>query len=72
MGRTWIRQDVQVRRSVSYVDNVAAGATMESASVNLEDDLNNLRSQVNRIMKADSSLNWYDDVPTVTLSLIHI
>ena len=66
MGRTWIRQDVQVRRSVSYVDNVAAGATMESASVNLEDDLNNLRSQVNRIMKADSSLNWYDDVPTVT------
>lgn len=66
MGRTWIRQDVQVRRSVSYLDNVAAGATMESSSVNLEDDLNNLRSQVNRLLKADSSLNWYDDVPTVT------
>ncbi|MBT8102935.1 MAG: hypothetical protein KJO95_08185 [Gammaproteobacteria bacterium] len=66
MGRTWIRQDAQIRRSVSYVDNVAAGATMESASVHLEDDLNNMRSQINRILKADSSLNWYDDVPTVT------
>ena len=66
MGRTWIRQDVQVRRSVAYVDNVAAGATMESAAVNLEDDLNNIRSQINRILKEDASLNWYDDIPTVT------
>jgi len=66
MGRTWIRQDAQVRRSVTYTDTVAAGATMESSPVHLEDDLNSIRSQINRIMKADSSLNWYDDVPTVT------
>ena len=66
MGRTYIRQDAQVRRSVTYSDGVAAGATMETASVDLEDDLNNLRSQVNRLIKADGSLNWYDDIPTVT------
>lgn len=66
MPRTWARQDVNMRRSVSYVDNEAAGATMESAAVHLEDDLNNLRSQVNRILKSDASLNWYDDIPTVT------
>jgi len=66
MGRTWIRQDVQVRRSVTYTDNVAAGATMESAPVHIEDDLNSLRSQINRVIKADVSCNWYDDIPTVT------
>jgi len=66
MGRTWIRQDVQVRRSVTYTDNVAAGATMESAPVHIEDDLNSLRSQINRVIKADVSGNWYDDIPTVT------
>lgn len=66
MGRTWIRQDAQVRRSVTYTDNVAAGATMESAPVHIEDDLNNVRSQINRIIKADVSGNWYDDIPTIT------
>ena len=66
MGRTWTRQDVQVRRSVTYTDNVAAGATMESAPVHIEDDLNSLRSQINRVIKADVSGNWYDDIPTVT------
>jgi hypothetical protein len=66
MTRSWIRQDAQVRRSVTYTDNVAAGATMESAAVHLEDDLNNIRSQINRILKADSSLNWYNDLPTIT------
>jgi hypothetical protein len=66
MTRTYLRQEIDVRRSVTYTDNVAAGSTMESSPVNLADDMNNLRSQVNRMMKADVSGNWYDDVPTIT------
>ena len=65
MGRTFIRQDDQIRRSVTYDDTVAAGSTMESAPVSIEDDLNNIRSQLNRILLSAGGGNWYDDVPTV-------
>jgi len=68
MSRSYLRQDTQIRNSgetADYIDTNAAGSTMESGAVSLMDDLNNLRSQVNRMLKADVSLNWYDDVPTV-------
>jgi len=65
MGRTYARQDEQIRRSITYTDNIAAGATMESAAVNLQNDMNNIRSQLNRILKAAGGGNWYDDVATV-------
>lgn len=64
MARTFIRQDTQVRKSDSYNDAVAFGETMETGSVNIEDDLNALRSQVNRLIRYSSG-NWYDDIPTI-------
>jgi len=68
MSRSYLRQDTQIRNSgetTDYDDTVAAGSAMETSAVTLLDDMNSLRSQVNRILKADVSLNWYDDVPTV-------
>jgi hypothetical protein len=67
MGRTFVRQDEQVRRSETYDDDVASGqAALETASACLQDDLNASRSQLRRWMWADSGNNWYDDVPTIT------
>lgn len=65
MARTFIRQEVQISQSFTYDDTVAAGATMESAPANIEDDLNNLRSQLKRMIYDDGAGNWYDDIPTV-------
>ena len=62
MGRTYVRPSEQIRRSLSYEDNASPGSTMESSPVVLEDDLNNLRAQVNRIL---GQTNWYDDIGTV-------
>ena len=64
MARTFLRQDSQIRTSDLYDDTVAAGATMESAPVVLEEDLNNLRSQMKRMIWADSAGNWFDDIQT--------
>ncbi len=65
MGRTFVRQDVQIQNSDLYDDTVAAGSTMETAPVNIEQDLNNLRSQVLNVLDATKVSNWYDDVATV-------
>jgi hypothetical protein len=65
MARTFIRQDAQVAQSFLYDDTVAAGTTLESATANIEDDLNGLRSQVKRLIWDDGAGNWYDDIPTV-------
>jgi len=65
MGRTFIRQATQIRNSDVYDDTLAAGSTLESAPADIEDDLNGTRSQVNRLIKADGSGNWYDDIATV-------
>lgn len=64
MGRTFIRQSAQIRNSVTYDDTVAAGSTLESNPTNIEDDLNAARSQLKRVLWADSAGNWYDDIPT--------
>lgn len=65
MSRTFIRQATQIRKSDLFDDAVVSGSTMESAAVHVEDDLNNLRSQVKRAFWADSVGKWYDDVSTV-------
>jgi len=54
---TLIRPDVEIRKSFLYDDTVAAGGTMESGSVNIEDDLNTLRSQLKRFT---GETNWFD------------
>jgi hypothetical protein len=65
MARTFIRQDAQIAQSFLYDDAIAAGTTLETATANIEDDLNGLRSQVKRLIWDDGAGNWYDDIPTV-------
>jgi len=63
--RTFLRQDTQLRNSDLYDDAVAVGSTMESAPASLQDDLNNVRSQLKRLFFADAAGDWFADVPTV-------
>lgn len=65
MSRSLLQQDTQIRNSYAYDDTLPAGATLETSATTLLDDMDGVRSQVNRMLKADGSLNWYDDVPTV-------
>jgi hypothetical protein len=65
MARTLIRQETQIRNSENYTDNLAAGSTLESGAVSIEDDLNGLRSQIARILNDAGGNNWYDDISTV-------
>ena len=58
MSRTLVRQDTQIRNSDVYDDTLAAGATLESGAVSIEDDLNAIRSQLAKII--DNAGNWWD------------
>ena len=62
---TRVKQDKQVRNSGTYDDARTQGAGMESGQVNLENDLNNMRTQLREII--DPLGNWFDD-PTTSLS----
>jgi hypothetical protein len=68
MGRTWIRQDVQIGSTTDttagYVDNTAPSlANYQTNAATITDDLNNLRSQVHNLLKVQTG-NWYDDIST--------
>jgi hypothetical protein len=62
-----IRQAKQARNSEAYDDQKPNGAAMETDPIQLEQDLNNMRSQLRRII--DSTGNWFDD-PDVDLATI--
>jgi hypothetical protein len=75
VGRTWIRQDVQVGSTLytdgGYVDNVAPSATnYETNAATLTDDLNNARSAIQNVLNRDGgsmpSGNWYDSIVSPT------
>lgn len=62
MARTYVRQETQIRKSDLYDDQVAPSeANYETNTVNIEDDLNALRSQVHNILSVQGA-NWYDDL----------
>jgi hypothetical protein len=64
MPRTFIRQETQIRRSDAYVDGTTPSlAAFETNPVNIEDDLNNIRSQLNNLLNVQGA-NWYDDLAT--------
>lgn len=65
MARTFLRQETQIRNSELYDDTRAAGSTLESANINIEDDLNAARSQLKRAIFADAVGDWFADIPTV-------
>ena len=75
MGRTWIRQDVQIGSTLytdgGYVDNVAPSATnYETNAATLTDDLNNARSAIQNILNRNGGSmpagNWYDSIVSPT------
>ena len=56
MARTFIRQDTQIRKSDLYDDTIAPTvASYETNPVNIEDDLNSLRSQVQNIINRNGA-----------------
>ena len=68
MGRTWIRQDVQIGSTTDtaagYTDNTAPSlANYETNASTITDDLNNLRSMAHNLLKVQAG-NWYDDIST--------
>lgn len=64
MPRTFIRQETQIRRSDAYIDGTTPSeAAFETNPVNIEDDLNNIRSQLHNLMKVQAG-NWWDDLAT--------
>lgn len=67
MGRTFLRQDTQIRRSDVYDDTIApTEAAYETNPVNIEEDLNSLRSQVQNVMHRSGASfpagNWWADL----------
>lgn len=68
MGRTFIRQDAQVRQSVLYDDTIApTEAAYETNAASIEADLNSLRSLAHNVLQRDGasfpgSGNWFDDL----------
>ena len=71
MARTFIRQESQIRRSDVYDDSITPSlATYETNPVNIEDDLNNIRSQIQNIMNRNGASfpagNWYSDMTAPT------
>ena len=62
MPRTFIRQDLQIQPSQTYNAAMVPGATLQSSAQSIEDDLNGLRSQMNRALDTTLGGNWYDDI----------
>lgn len=58
-GATRIRQGKQARNSEVYDDTRANGSGMEGTPENLEQDLNNIRSQLRQIIGPAGK--WFDD-----------
>lgn len=63
---TVLRQELDVRKSDAYADAVEPSYEnyVEDAST-LEDDLNNIRSQLHNLLKTQTG-NWYDDIDVPT------
>jgi len=65
MARSMLRQMTQVSGSLVY-DDTLDPANAETMSFDLEDDLNYIRSQINKIV---DKTNWYDDPRSITLTI---
>lgn len=65
-GRTFISQPSQIFGTEEFDDTLDFGVGLETGSVNLQFDMNALRSQVKRILWTGLSGSWYDDVTPTT------
>lgn len=71
MSRTFIRQNAQIAQSLTYDDTVQPSETnYETNPANIENDLNNIRSQLQNILNRSGasfpSGNWYSDMTQPT------
>jgi len=64
MSKTLVKQLQQLANSETFNDDLASGSLLQSNSTNLESDLNALRSQLKRILWAESTGSWYDGIVT--------
>lgn len=67
MARTFLRQDTQIRKSDLYDDTITPSlANYETNPVNIEDDLNALRSQLQNFLNRNGAGfpagDWYGDL----------
>lgn len=51
----------QIKKTYNYDDTLVSGASLQSLAISLEDDLNAIRAQLNKIIGKN---NWYDDPDT--------
>lgn len=59
---TLSRQETQIRNSDAYNDGIAPSeANFETNPTNLEEDLNNMRSQLHNLLNVQGG-NWWDDL----------
>lgn len=65
MTRTFIDQPTQVFNTDSYNDALTLGISLQTSSLNLESDLNALRTQVRQLIWASQTGSWYDQVQGV-------
>jgi hypothetical protein len=66
-GYTLLRQDEDIRKSEVYDDTIAPTlAAYETNPADIEDDLNNVRSQIQNFLNRSGAgfpaANWYDDI----------
>jgi len=71
MGRSFLRQETQLRESETYDDTVQPNlANFETNPANIEDNLNHLRSQAQNFLNRNGASfpagNWYDDLTAPT------
>ncbi len=71
MGRSFLRQETQLRESETYDDTVQPSlANYETNPANIEDNLNHLRSQLQNFLNRSGASfpagNWYDDLTAPT------
>jgi len=63
MGRSIFRQETQIRNSDLYDDTLALSiANFETNPVDIEADLNSLRSHAKRVMVGTAAGDWYTDL----------
>lgn len=67
MGRTFVRQATQIRKSDSYDDTIVPSqSNYETNTVSIEDDLNSLRSQIQNILNRNGSTfptgDWWGSI----------
>lgn len=64
MGRTFIRQDTQIRSSDAYDDTIAPSlAAFETNPTEIEGDLNSIRSMLSHLLDVQVG-DWYDVIGT--------